>query len=395
MNPLTPSIPPVESRRPRRRRAHLALLAGLLAVLLNPAALRGLTRIRDIARPLGERTNKLVGHGFVIGLTGTGDNGESLIAMRPFREMLEKMGNPAELGDLKDIKNIAYVWVTAELGRNGVRDGDTLDVYVHSVGQAKSLEGGTLVLTPLRSAHYADDRLYAWAQGPVSIPSALTPTSGVVKGGAVVESDIQFLFVDHETYPGRSVLTLVLNEDQANWQVAKAVADIINEEAAAPGSSQSDYLTGAVTNQEPTAAALGPKNILVTIPAKQAQNPSPFIARIMNLPVDLPDPEATVVINERTGVIVITGNVEISPVIVTVKDLSIRIVEPEPQPLPGQPVISQTGWSKFDTTESTTVKLQQLIDALDQLNVSVQDKINTIYEINRAGALRANIRREY
>ena len=114
----------------------------------------------------------------------------------------------------------------------------------------------------------------------------------------------------------------------------------------------------------------------------------------MNLPVDLPEPEAVVVINKKTGVIVITGNVEIAPVIVHVNNLSIRIIEPEPIPRPGQPVVSQTEWTKFDTADGGDVKLQQLIDALDQLNVPVQDKINAIYEINRAGALRASIRTE-
>ena len=90
-----------------------------------------------------------------------------------------------------------------------------------------------------------------------------------------------------------------------------------------------------------------------------------------------------------------TGNVEIAPVIIHVNGLSIRVIEPEPQPAPGRPVVSQTEWSKFDTSAGAKVKLQQLIDALDQLNVPVRDKINTIYEISRAGALRASIRSEY
>ena len=163
-----------------------------------------------------------------------------------------------------------------------------------------------------------------------------------------------------------------MDEDQANWQTSKAVADIINEETAAPGSSQADFMAGTDQMSEPTAICLSPKNILVTIPSKQARNPSPFITRILSLPVDLPDPEATVVINENAGVIVITGNVEIAPTVVTVKGMTIQIVEPEPQPRPGQPVVSTTEWSKFDTTQASTVKLQQLVDALDQLNVPIQ-----------------------
>lgn len=143
--------------------------------------------------------------------------------------------------------------------------------------------------------------------------------------------------------------------------------------------------------------ALGPKNVQVVIPEKQADNPAPFIARILNLAVPMPDPEATVVINERTGVIAMTGNVEISPVIVTVNGLSIRVVEPAPQETMQQPggQMRLTQWSQFDTASGPSAKLQQLIDAMDQLNVPVQDKINAIFEINRAGALRATLRTEY
>jgi flagellar P-ring protein precursor FlgI len=375
-----------------RRVRRIALV--LLAVLTVGSNLYGLTQIRDICRPLGERTNKLIGYGVVVGLKGTGDSA-TMVATRPLREMLEKMGNPAEMAELNKTKNSANVIVTANLGRNGVSEGDTFSVQVSSLFDAKSLEGGMLLYTALGGASHASDEIYAWAQGLVTIPNAKFPTRGEVRGGAVMEADINYLFVDYESYPGKAVLTLVMDEDQANWQTAKAVADIINEETAAPGSSQADFMAGTNRMSEPTAVCLGPKNVLVTIPPIQARNPSPFITRILSLPVDLPDPEATVVINETAGVIVVTGNVEIAPTVVTVKDMTIQIVEPKPQPRPGQPVVSQSTWSKFDTTNTSTVKLQQLVDALDQLNVPIQDKINAIYEIDNAGALRGTIRREY
>ena len=366
----------------------------LLVVLTVGSNLYGLTQIRDICRPLGERTNKLIGYGLVVGLKGTGDSA-SVVTMRPLREMLEKMGNPADIQEFQKAKNVANVIVTANLGRNGVREGDTFSVQVSSPFDAKSLEGGMLLYTPLGGASHAVDDIYAWAQGSVTIPNPKFPNRGEVRGGAVMEADINYLYVDYESYPGKAILTLVMDDDQANWQTSKAVADIINEETVAPGSSQADFMVGSDRMSEPTAVCLSPKNILVTIPPIQARNPSPFISRIMSLPVDLPDPEATVIINENAGVIVVTGNVEISPVVVAVKDMTIQIVEPKPQPLPGQPVVSQTTWSKFDTTNTSTVKLQQLVDALDQLNVPIQDKINAIYEIKRAGALRATIQREY
>ena len=377
--------------RPMSRRA-LVIIFIMLVIGSTTRPLAALIRIRDIARPLGERTNKLIGHGLVVGLKGTGDSGDALVAMRPMREMLEKLGNPSEIQDLTKAKNFAYVIVTAELGRNGVCEGDKIDVQVHTFFNAKSLEGGTLLLTPLRGSHYQDDRVYGMAQGPIAIVDADHPTSGVVKKGVDVEENVFHLYVDYDKYPNQAVFTLVLDDDQADWQTAKAVADIINEEAAPPGSFQSSLPTDAGAPAEPAAVVLGPKNILVNIPDKQSHSPSGFIARIMNLPVDLPDPEAAVVINEKTGVIAITGNVEIAPIIVTVNNLmTIRIGEPELQTQPQTAAPSPSQWSDFDTVGKSKAKLKQLIDALDQLHVPVQDKINVIYEINRLGALRANL----
>jgi len=374
----------------QRRGAGRALaLVVALSGAVQPAA--ALTRVRDIARPLGERTNKLIGYGIVVGLKGTGDSADSQVAVRPLREMLEKLGNPVEMAELGKTKNMANVLVTAELGRHGVRQGEKINVQVHSLYDAKSLAGGTLILTPLRGAHYADDRLYAWAQGAITLVDPAVPTTGVVKGGADMEEDVLYLYVDYESFRGKAVFTLVLEDDQASWQTAKAIADNINEEAQAPETGAG---AGGVQAAAPAAVALGPKVVRVFLPDKQAENPAPFIARILNLAVPLPEPEAVVVINERTGVIAMTGNVEIAPVIVTVNGLSIRVVEPAPQPQAGQALVTQTTWSHFDTTGQPGAKLQQLITAMDQLNVPVRDKINAIYEISRAGALRAALRTE-
>jgi len=366
------------------------LLLSLLLVSMAGSKLTGQTRIRDICRPLGERTNLLIGHGVVVGLKGTGDSGDNLIAMGPFRELLENMKNHVDVKDLTKTKNIAYVFLTAEIPRNGIREGGAIDVKVHSVGDAKSLEGGTLCIGELQSASVKDTRILGLAYGALTIPDSKIPTNAVIKKGGKLEGDVNYDFVDYDNFPGKAVFTLVLDDEQANWQAAKAVADIINEEAAAPGSITGAALAETDPTRDPTAVILNPKNIRVFIPAKQARYPQPFISRIMRLPVDLPEPEASISINEKTGVIAITGNVEISPVVVTVKDLSIRIITPKPQPRLGQPVITDREWATF----GNSVKLQQLIDALDQLNVPVQDKINVIYEIKHLGALRATIRTE-
>jgi flagellar P-ring protein FlgI len=365
------------------------LLLSLLLVSMAGSILSGQTRIRDICRPLGERTNLLIGHGVVVGLKGTGDSGDNIIAMGPFRELLENNQNHVDVKDLSKTKNIAYVFLTAEIPRNGIREGGIIDVKVHSVGDAKSLAGGTLYIGELQSSSVKDTRILGQASGALTIPDTKVPTNGIVKNGGKLEGDVNYDFVDYDSFPGKAIFTLVLDHEQANWQAAKAIADIINEEAA-PINNQAESRQGADLLNEPTAVILNAKNIRVFIPSKQARYPQPFISRIMRLPVDLPEPEAMIAINEKTGVIAITGNVEISPVFVTVKDLSVRIVTPPPS----QPVISDTDWAKIDTTNTSTVKLQQLIDALDQLNVPVQDKINVIYEMKSLGAIQANIRTE-
>ncbi|MBN2212023.1 MAG: flagellar basal body P-ring protein FlgI [Sedimentisphaerales bacterium] len=351
----------------------------------------GLTRIRDIARPLGERNNKLIGQGLVVGLKGTGDGGDSLVTMKMLQVCLQKLGSPAEVSELKNAKNAAIVVVTADLGRNGIRNGDKIDVQVSSLYNAKSLEGGMLIVTHLRSMSYADDRVYAVAQGPITIPNAQTPTVGVVPGGADVEENYLHRYVNVDARTGRASFTLVLDDEQANFQTAKTIAMIINEEITAPGGRLSAENLAAEMAQEPTAYVIDPKNIEVLIPPKLADNPALFIARVLNMQVDLPDPEAAVVINEKTGTIAITGNVQIAPSIVHVNGLMIRIVEPAPQPQPGAPLVQESQWTTFDTTGSKGVDIQTLIDALDRLNVPTKEKISALYELQTLGALRARI----
>ena len=363
----------------------------ITCILARPAA--GLTYIRDIARPLGQRTNKLSGLGIIVGLKDTGDGSDFLMTARSLRALLEKHGSPAlDLAELTKAKNCALAIVTAELGPHGVREGDRIDVNVHSFGTAKSLAGGTLFLTPLRSSNYADDHIYAWVQGPITIANADIPTSGIVKGGANINCDFIHDYIDMTTYPGRAVFTLVLDDNIASFAVAKSVAMMINEEMAPPGTDLASA-SGAAA-EDPIAEVLDSKNIRIFIPPKRAStrnSASLFIAHVLGLSVDLPDPQALVVINQNAGTIAITGSVEIAPVVVTVNGLVIRVAKPKPVPRPGQTVVTETEWTKFDTNNSGGIKIDQLMSALEQLNVPVEDKINVLYTIKNAGALRADI----
>jgi len=368
------------------RSGRLARAVLALGIILTGAqTLQGLTRVRDIARPLGERTNKLWGWGIVVGLNGKGDGGDMLMTARPLMTLMQKMGNPpTSVDELKNAKNAAWVMVTAELPRNGVRNGDTIDVKVACVGKASSLAGGILLNTPLISSYYGDNNVYAWAQGLVSMPDATNLTTGVVKDGAIMEMDFIYGYTE-EDIDGRTYFDLILEEDQASWQVAHAVAMFIDDMITTPGALQNgeEFDNEINSNEKRTALALDPRCVRVYIPNKQADNPAGFISRVMRVVVDLPDPEATIVVNERTGTIAITGNVEIAPCSVTVTGMMIRI-DPQMEQ-------QQTEWSKFDTIKEGSGKLDDLVTALEQLNVPVKQKIEAIYALRRAGVLRARV----
>ncbi len=349
----------------------------------------GLTRIRDIARPLGERLNQLEGVGLVVGLNGTGDGNDSLATLRPMMELLRNMGNPVDLTDV-NAKNVAYVSISARIGRNGARSGDLIDLQVQSINGAKSLAGGRLISAPLRSNSTFDDNVYAMAEGLISIPDEDIPTSGIIRGGAVIESDIFYHYVSrYEDVNRGGYFTLVLDDEHANFQVARIVKMEIEAEFSPPGN-----LTGENALALRQVHIQDPKNIQITIPPNQMDKAPLVIARVMDLPVELPQPEAKVVINRRTKTIAITGNVEISPVIVHVNGLTIQILNPEPVPTPAQPEVKQSEWTAFDTGGNGSVKLQQLITALDQLNVPVEEKINAIYALQRADCLLARVETE-
>ena len=375
----------LQKKNKKLRQNVWVILPVLTLFLLSAMPVSGLTRIRDITRLYGERSNKLVGHGLVVGLNGTGD-GDSLATKRPLIEMLGKLGNAVDASDLK-LKNVAYVMITADMGRNGFREGDMVDVQVHSLN-AKSLESGTLIMTYLQGSSL-DTRIYGTAQGAISIPDPEQPNSGIIRAGADIEENYFHTYVDYDTFPGQAVFTLVLDDAHANFNTARMVAATINEEV-----SLTDLIAGSDVNselaREPAVLMWGPKNIVVTIPAKQAGYPANFIARITDLPIDLPEPEARVVINETSKVISWTGNVEIAaPLGVTVLGIEIQIG--------GTPLNQGAGGANpagGAMLNQGAAKLEELMAVMSQMNVSAEDQIAVIYNINQLGVLRASVRTE-
>ena len=347
-------------------------MAVIAALIIGPNSAKAV-KVADITRIGGERTNILTGLGLVYGLKGTGDGGDFAAAINPLRSMLSKFSDPVTVLQLANASNVAVVMVTATVPGPGVRDGDHLDVYVTSVGAASSLRGGRLFVTPMQGP-IPGGPLLALADGPLTIEDPSTPTVGVIKaaaGGAVMEADLPAHVIDSS---GR--FTLILDDPSASWATASRIAKMINDSEALDG--------------ETLAVALDAKNVQVTIPANELQHPDSFIARIQLLPVQILSTEARVTINEKTGTIIMTGDVEISPVVICHNGLSISTVAPPPVPTQRNPLVTERDTVAVSTGPSSG-NLEDLVNAMEQLKVSAEDRIEIIKELYRTGKLHAKL----
>jgi flagellar P-ring protein precursor FlgI len=339
----------------------------LFALLAAPRA-RG-AKIADITRIGGQRTNVLTGLGLVYGLKGTGDGGDFMPAIKPLASMLGKFADPATVQELSKVQNVALVSITATIPGNGVRDGDKIDVYVTSLGAATSLRGGRLFVTPLQGP-IPGSGIFALAQGPVSIEDPSLATVGKVPGGCVMETDLPARYIDNGRF------TLVVEDPSASWATASTIAKIINDAEGDSGGS---------------AVAVDPKNVLVSIPAIERDRPDSYIARVQALPLPNISTEARVQINEREGTMIMTGDVEISPVVIVHKGLTISTINPAPVPTPRNPQVMTKEAIPLDTTNQGGAKLQDLVNALDQLKVPAEDRIAIVKELYKTGKLHAKL----
>ncbi len=386
------------------------------AVLAGPASAPAV-KIGDVARFQGEFPNKLIGMGLVVGLPGTGDGGDYLPAMRPLSRLLSRLANPVGFGDeLKNAKNVALVLVEATLPENGVREGDRIDVQVSSLGAAKGLAQGRLVMTPLLAATALSMRtdgpppeVLAFASGLVVGNDAKMPRTGIVRQGAVIESSILHNYIalgrDLEhlqkarqagtavakgllewVRPDEPYVTLVIRDTHASWAMASIMAQIINEDAADPDAQGSAGGTAAAI-----AMAADRANVLVRIPETARRNPAAFLARIETLDLLLPPSEARVIVNREAGSVIITGDVQISPVVITYKGMTITTVTPEPKPTPEFPVTVEKQFAPLDPANRGGTRLQDLVDALNSLKLPAADRVHIIEELCRMGKIHARL----
>jgi flagellar P-ring protein precursor FlgI len=361
-----------------------ALSAALLLLALLAALPAAAARVKDLADLQGFRTNPLLGYGLVVGLQGTGDSAASLFANRSLAGLLSKLGIVVQPGQLK-VTNVAAVMVTAQLPPFA-RIGQTLDVTVSSIGDSQSLQGATLLATPLLGV---DTQVYALAQGPITIGgfSAQSgqgdsvqqnhPTVGRAPSGAIVEREVPLQL--HE----RASLRLILRQHDLTTAARMALA--VNEALGAPIAHAAD--AGSVELQ---------------IPVEHRSNPVPFLARIEELQLE-PGRSATVVLNERTGTVVMGSEVEISPVAIAHGALSIRVSvrtevsQPEPFSEKGSTVafdndvmVVQEQGSKLAVVQGVTIG--ELIRSLNAIGATPRDLIAILQAVRAAGALRAELK---
>ncbi len=362
-----------------------------LVLLVFSAKELSADRIKDLVTIAGIRTNQLVGYGLVIGLAKTGDGSVNL-TKQSIAAMISQFGVIANTADI-DGSNSATVMVTATLPPFS-KPGQTIDVTVSTIGKAKSLKGGTLLMTALKGA---DGDVYAIAQGNLVVgglgvegadgSSTIqgTPTVGRIPGGATVEKLVESNFLEKGN--------VILNLHQSDFSQANKVAETINE-----------------TFGPEVATPLDSTSIKVRTPSDPSQKVS-FIGLLENIAFEPVRPKAKVVVNSRTGTVVIGGDVRISPAAVAHGSLSVKIKEDTKLLSEGTGTVVGTSATVAGTAAATAadteievdqqparafvfdpgIELQTLVDALNETGTTATDMVAILEALREAGSLRAEL----
>jgi len=350
-----------------------------------PMPVLAFSRVKDLVEVEGIRDNMLVGYGLVVGLNGSGDSLKNApFTQQSLQTMLERMGVNTR-GTTMQTKNVAAVMVTANLPPFAAQ-GTRIDVSVSALGDAKSLQGGTLLVTSLFGA---DGQIYALGQGPVAIggftasgdAASVTrgvPTAGRISNGAIVEREIPFNLAAQRT--------LRLSLRNPDLTTATRIASAVNA-----------YMGGGI------AEATDPSTVRVTVPDGYAHGVMGMLTDLEQVKVD-PDETARVVIDEQSGVIVMGADVRISTVAIAQGNLTIRVTEtpqvsqPEPFSQGGTTTTVPRTQINIDDSKGNRmavlhegVSLQSLVDGLNALGVGPRDIISILQAIKAAGALQADI----
>ncbi len=363
----------------------LAAIAIGAALAAAPMPVLAFSRVKDLVEIEGIRDNQLVGYGLVVGLNGTGDSLKNApFTQQSIQTMLERLGVNTR-GNTMQTKNVAAVMVTANLPAFA-GEGSKIDITVSAMGDAKNLQGGTLLVTPLFGA---DGQIYAVGQGPLSVggfsaqgeSASVTrgvPTAGRIANGAIVEKTTGFTMA--------SLHSLKLSLHNPDLTTATRIASAINS-----------FLGGGIAH------ATDPSNVELAIPANYTGGAMGLLTDVEQVKVD-PDQPAKVIIDENSGVIVMGSDVRISTVAIAQGNLTIKVQE---TPQVSQPApFSNTGTTvevprtsvEIDdskgnkmTVLNSGVSLQNVVDGLNALGVGPRDIISILQAIKASGALQADI----
>lgn len=328
-------------------------------------------RISEVANIVGVRDNQIIGYSLVVGLKKTGDGTTSKFTLQSIANMLKAMNIDMNPVDIKS-KNVAAVVVTAKFAPFA-RQGDAFDVTVSSIGDAKSLEGGTLLMTPLKGV---DGKIYALAQGSISIGgknergagAESHPTVGMVYGGGLVEREIS------QDMAHQQNATLSLKS--SNFANSVAIQNVINAKY-----------------RSPVATAIDPRTINLKLPINKSM--VEFLAEVQNLDIDYAQ-DQKIIINERTGTIVAGIDVEVSPVVITQGDITVKILSQNSVAKPAGSVTMDKslviGLNENEVyTEKGTTTVANIARSLQKLGASPKEMISILQAMKSAGAISVDL----
>lgn len=342
----------------KRSIAHVLLCSLLLSVLTLPVSAG--TRLESLCRIKGQEENSLQAMGIVVGLNGTGD-GSFTPTHRSLAMIMERMGIPVSAEDLKDAKNVALVLVTTTVPPTGARQGDNLDCEVSAVGSCGDLTGGRLILTPMLGPIPSQNgQVFALAQGDVTVENENVLTKGKIHGGCRLEHEFRYNCVKD------GKIMLVLKPQYADFSVAQEVAEMIN-------GPQILYQN----NSRLVARALDAVNIEVEIPGQYVKDPVHFITQLLQLEMTTVPVGPRVVINERAGSIVISGDVEIAPVAIAHRNIVVETGD----------AMAAGPFVALDPSDPQNPQLKSLVTSLNAINVPTSDIIEIIKLVSANGAL--------
>ncbi|MCI7412040.1 flagellar basal body P-ring protein FlgI [Helicobacter bilis] len=335
------------------------MIRSLILALCFAAALQA-EKIGDLTNIAGVRDNQLMGYGIVIGLNGTGDKGGSKFTAQSMANMLETMNVKVTADDIKS-KNVAAVMVTASLPPFA-RQGDRIDIKISSIGDAKSLQGGTLVMTPLNAV---DGQIYAVAQGAISVGKGDSLVSGTINGGATIEKEVIYNLAN------QSSTTLSLKK--SDFQNAIKVQNKINE-----------------VFGDNSATALDSRTIKINKPNNLSM--IEFLALVQE--VDIPySAREKIVIDEKSGTIVSGLGISVQPIVLTHGDLTLKITNEFDTNDKSTKVDSMTLDPQTNTLSSNgqTPTVASVVRALQRLGASPQSIVSILETMKRSGAIAADI----